>query len=43
MFDENNAKHVEQYIEEIKNEDIRKCKSKNLNEMFNLLSLYIGS
>ena len=43
MFDENNAKHIEQYIEEIKNEDIRKCKSKNLNEMFNLLSLYIGS
>jgi hypothetical protein len=43
MFDENNAKHIEQYIDEIKNEDIRKCKSKNLNEMFNLLSLYIGS
>ena len=43
MFDEKNEKDIEKFIEEIKNEDIRKCKSKNLNEMFNLVSLYIGS
>ena len=43
MFDEKNEQNIEKFIEEIKNEDIRKCKSKNLNEIFNLISLYIGS
>ena len=43
MFDEKNQKIIEKYIEEIKSEDIRKCKSKNLNEIFKLVSLYIGN
>ena len=42
MFDENNEKNIEKLIEETKKEDIRKCKSKTLNEMFTLISLYIG-
>ena len=43
MFEEKNEKEIEKLIEEIKKEDIRKCHSKHLNEMFTLISLYIGS
>jgi hypothetical protein len=43
MLDQNNEKEIEKYINDIKNEDIRKCKSQNLNEMFTLISLYIGT
>ena len=43
MFDEKNEKNIEKYIEDIKNDDVRKCKSKILNEMFTLISLYIGN
>ena len=43
MFEEKNEKEIEKIIEEIKTEDIRKCHSKHLNEMFTLISLYIGS
>ena len=43
MFDENNEKAIEKLIEEIKTEDIRKCQSKALNELFTLISLYIGT
>ena len=43
MFDEKNVKKIENTLEEIKNIDVRKCKSKILNEMFTLISLYIGS
>ena len=42
MFDEKNEKSIEKLIEDIKNDDVRKCKSKILNEMFTLISLYIG-
>jgi len=43
MFDEKNEKTIEKLIEETKCEDIRKCKSKILNEMFTYISLYIGT
>ena len=43
MFDEKNEKEIEKLLEEIKIIDIRKCKSKILNDVFTLISLYIGS
>ena len=43
MLDQNNEKEIEKLINDIKNEDIRKCKSKILNEVFTLISLYIGN
>ena len=43
MLDQNNEKEIEKYINDVKNEDIRKCKSQNLNEIFTLISLYIGT
>ncbi len=43
MFEEKNEKEIEKIIEEIKKDDIRKCHSKYLNEMFTLVSLYVGS
>ena len=43
MFDEKNEKEIEKLMDEIKNVDVRKCKSKLLNDVFTLISLYIGS
>ena len=43
MFDEKNEKEIEKLVEEIKTEDIRKCQSHTLNELFTLISLYIGT
>ena len=43
MFEEKNESEIEKMIEEIKTEDIRKCQSKTLNELFTLISLYIGT
>ena len=43
MFDKKNEKEIEKLVDEIKNVDVRKCKSKLLNDMFTLISLYIGS
>ena len=43
MLDQNNEKEIEKYINDIKNEDIRTCKSQNLNDIFTLISLYIGT
>ena len=42
MYDEKNEKEIEKLLEEIKVEDIRKCPSKTMNELFTLISLYIG-
>jgi len=42
MYDEKNEKEIEKLLEEIKVEDIRKCPSKTLNELYTLISLYIG-
>ena len=43
MFDENNEKTIEKLIEETSIEEIRKCKSTTLNEIFCYLSLFIGT
>ena len=43
MFEEKNEKNIEKLIEDIKIEEIRRCKSTNLNEIFCLVSLFIGS
>ena len=43
MHDENNEKLIEKLVEETKIEEIRKCKSSLLNEIFCLMSLFIGS
>jgi len=43
MYDEKNEKNIEKLVDEIKIEDIRRSKSKILNEMFTLISLYIGT
>ena len=43
MFDEKNEKEIGKLMDEIKNIDVRKCKSKLLNDVFTLISLYIGS
>ena len=43
MFDENNEKTIEKLVEETSIEEIRKCKSTTLNEIFCYLSLFIGT
>ena len=42
MFDENNEKAIEKLVEDSSIEEIRKCKSTTLNEIFCYLSLFIG-
>ena len=42
MFDENNEKAIEKLVEESSIEEIRRCKSTTLNEIFCYLSLFIG-
>ena len=43
MFDENNEKSIEKFIDEISIEEIRRSKSNILNEIFCFVSLFIGS
>ena len=42
MYDETNEKLIEKIIEETKIEEIRKCKSNILNEIYCYISLFIG-
>ena len=42
MFDEKNEKNIEKLIDESTIEEIRKCKSALLNEVFGFMSLFIG-